>query len=222
LRYDLYGRGYSGRPEVEYTHELFSRQLSELISDLDLSGPKVLVGLSMGGPIAASYHAAHSGESIGLVLIAPEIVQSTNQDIFPLNLPLVGEYMMAAIMEPYLLPLLQAGDFYHPESFPEWEDLYRPQFQFKGTGHALLSTIRGLTAFNPEEVYHEVQSTGKPVLLIWGREDQTIGWDQIIILQEILPDMETIIVEDAGHLVHFEKAAEVETRLVGYLNSLDW
>lgn len=52
LRYDLFGRGYSDRPRVEYLLDLFVDQLFHLVRELGLSVPLDLVGLSMGGPIA--------------------------------------------------------------------------------------------------------------------------------------------------------------------------
>ena len=57
-------------------------------------------------------------------------------------------------------------------------------------------------------------------MLIWGKEDQTIGPDQIEVLQRILPEMDTRSVEDAGHLVHYEKSDEVNSELIDYLNRI--
>ena len=117
LRFDLYGRGYSDRPDVVYDINLFSTQLEELLTKLEVDEPVHLIGLSMGGPVVARY-ANENPESVrGVTLIAPEVVQVTWKDIFPLNLPGVGEYLMAAVMEPILLPRMQTSDFYQPENF---------------------------------------------------------------------------------------------------------
>ncbi|NQS91676.1 MAG: alpha/beta hydrolase, partial [Chloroflexi bacterium] len=51
LSYDLYGRGFSDRPDVVYDLELFTTQLDQLLSTLKKDDPLFLVGLSMGGPI---------------------------------------------------------------------------------------------------------------------------------------------------------------------------
>lgn len=50
LRYDLFGRGYSDRPRVEYSLDLFVDQLFHLVRELGLGVPLDLVGLSMGDP----------------------------------------------------------------------------------------------------------------------------------------------------------------------------
>ncbi len=44
LRYDLYGRGYSDRPETDYDLDLFVRQLSQLTEVVTLSKPFNLLG----------------------------------------------------------------------------------------------------------------------------------------------------------------------------------
>jgi len=220
LRYDLYGRGYSDRPDLIYDITLFEDQLAALIDRLQLNGPVTVVGLSMGGPVAARYAHQHSDQVNGVIFISPVVTQVTNGVIFPLNLPGIGEYVMSAVMEPIILPKLQPDDFAHPENFPNWEAKYRVQMQFKGTGRALLSTIRELVKLNPEVEYQALQRTGLPVKLIWGEGDQSIGFDQIEVLQQILPDSMIRIVEDAGHLVHYERSDEVNPELIDYLDRI--
>ena len=112
LRFDLFGRGFSDRPDLVYDISLFTDQISGLIDELNLDKPLFMVGLSMGGPIAARYAHQHPDDIYGVVLISPEVTQTTNQDILPLNIPNVGEYLMAAVMEPYILPKTSSGRFY--------------------------------------------------------------------------------------------------------------
>ncbi|NOQ38678.1 MAG: alpha/beta fold hydrolase [Anaerolineales bacterium] len=204
LRFDLYGRGYSARPDVAYDINLFSTQLEELISELEVDEPVHLVGLSMGGPVVASYANRHPDLVRSITLIAPEVVQVTWKDIFPMNLPGVGEYLMAVYMEPIYLPKWQGSDFSQPENFPDWEERYRVQLQYQGTGRALLSTIRNLVELNAELDYQKLSETKLPVLLIWGSEDQTISEENMQVLQELLPDMQVQIIEKGGHLAHYE------------------
>jgi pimeloyl-ACP methyl ester carboxylesterase len=218
LRYDLYGRGFSDRPDLTYDISLFEDQLAGLIDGLDINDPFAVVGLSMGGPVAARYAQQHPDLVNGVVLISPEVTQVTNGTIFPLNLPGIGEYMMSAVMEPLILPKLQANDFIHPDNFPDWEEKYREQLQFEGTGRALLSTIRELVELNPELEYQALQKTGLPVMLVWGDGDQSVGQDQIEILRQILPDMKIKIIQDGGHLVHYEAPEEVNSELVEFLD----
>jgi pimeloyl-ACP methyl ester carboxylesterase len=182
--------------------------------------PMVVAGLSMGGPVAARYTILHPEKVAGLILIAPEVSPISWKDIFPLNLPVVGDYLMAAVMEPIILPKLQAADFVHPEKFPDWESRYRVQLRYQGTGRALLSTIRNLTSTNPTEVYRHLGDLDIPVLLVWGKDDTTIGEDQISLLQHLVPDIQTFVVDDAGHLPHYERADLVNPRLLQFLSEV--
>lgn len=54
LRYDSIGRGFSDKPNVDYDIHLFVRQLKDLLDALELKQID-LVGLSMGGPITATF-----------------------------------------------------------------------------------------------------------------------------------------------------------------------
>ena len=222
LSYDLYGRGYSDRPDLLYDVDLFQSQLGRLLASLKINEPVHLVGLSMGGPLAARYAHQNTENVKSLILISPVVVPPTNSNIFPLNLPGVGEYLMAAIMEPIVLPKLQAEDFYQPENYPDWEDLYRVQLQYRGTGRALLSTIRQLVILDPVNEYKELAETDLPVLLVWGVNDQTIGIDQIEVLKAILPDMEIFQVERAGHLVHYEHPERVNSEIMDFLELIGY
>ena len=62
LRYDLYGRGLSDRPNEHYNADLYDRQLSELLTSLRVQTPVDLVGASMGGLIAVTFAARHPGK----------------------------------------------------------------------------------------------------------------------------------------------------------------
>ena len=89
LRFDLYGRGYSDRPDVAYDGALFVQQLHELVTALELPQPFNLVGLSMGGPIAARYAHEHAPSVRRLALVAPLTVVPTTAQVRPLTRPLL-------------------------------------------------------------------------------------------------------------------------------------
>lgn len=220
LSYDLYGRGYSERLKGDYDIDLFTNQLEELLAALNIDEPVVLGGLSMGGPIAARFTRLHPDQVSKVFFVAPEVIQTTQGDIFPLNLPLVGEYLMGAVMEPFVLPGLQAADFAQPENFPDWEVRYRVQLQYKGTGRALLSTIRNLTRHDPEEEYRALDGLGIPLLLIWGEDDQTIGLEQVEVLKGLVPDILVMIVPKAGHLPHYEQPEIVNPVIIQFLGEI--
>jgi len=221
LRYDLYGRGYSDRPEVEYDLGLFTRQLRDLLAALDVEEPVTLIGLSFGGPIVAQYANQYPQQVRGLVLIDPQVAQVSDGDIFPLNLPSVGEYIMSVYMAPVMLPGSQADDFYRPERFPDWEERYRLQLEFVGFKRAILSTIRNMVDMQPLEEYRMLGKRGLPVMLLRGQEDETISVEHIELVRGAIPQAEFHSIPEAGHLPHFEQPGEVNALLVNFLDRIE-
>lgn len=217
LRYDLYGRGTSDRPKVEYDLDLFVRQLSQLTEVVTLSKPFHLVGLSMGAPVSVAYANQYSAHVLSLTLIAPEVLAVSNNSIFPMNIPLLGEWVMKVYMVPVYLPGSQKADFYNPAIAPDWETRYRDQLKFKGFRQAILSTIRNLPKMNALKEYEQIGRSGLPVLVVWGEDDKSVSYDAILQAMQAMPQAEYLQVPQAGHLVHFEKADEVNRRLLEFI-----
>lgn len=217
LRYDLYGRGYSDRPKVDYDLELFVRQLSQLTEVVTLNKPFHLVGLSMGGPIATAYSNQFSQHVLSLSLFAPEVLPVSTGSIFPMSVPLLGEWIMKVYMVPVFLPQSQPDDFYNPEIAPDWETRYREQLKYKGFRQAILSTIRNLPNMNALQEYERVGESGLPVFVVWGEEDQSVSYDAILQALQAMPQAEYLQVTEAGHLVHYEQAEIVNNRLLEFL-----
>lgn len=71
LRYDLFGRGGSARPQARYTLELYSAQLDELARHVFGDRPLALVGYSWGAGIAAEWADRRAERVRQVVLVAP-------------------------------------------------------------------------------------------------------------------------------------------------------
>lgn len=220
LRYDLYGRGYSDRPKADYDLEFFTTQLSDLITAVIPGESFHLMGLSMGGPIVSSFANKNPDLIKSVTLIAPEVLPVSTEDIFPMNIPLVGEWIVGVYLVPFHLPQSQLDDFYHPQDFTGWEEKYREQLQYKGFKNAILSTIRNLVTFNPLDVYESLHKSGWPTLLIWGKEDQSVPYTAILELMERLPNVESFFIDETGHLPHYEKAEVVNPMIIQFLQKI--
>jgi pimeloyl-ACP methyl ester carboxylesterase len=219
LRFDLYGRGFSDRPDVDYDLNLFIGQTEDLLATLQIDQPIHLMGLSMGGPIAAAYAGRHPEMIRSLTLIDPLVTNIFQSSIFPLNLPGIGEYLMAVVMEPFVLPKSQNGDLLHPERFPDWEDQYKVQTQFKGFGRAILSTMRCIAREDTLAIYRDLAEKKIPTLILRGEEDQTISANDIEILRAYLPFAQFHPISEAGHIPHYEKPSAVNPILINFLGN---
>jgi pimeloyl-ACP methyl ester carboxylesterase len=221
LRNDLYGRGYSDRPDVEYNLDLFTGQLEQLLAALDISEPVTLVGLSFGGQVVARFANQYPEQVRSLVFFDPQVATVSTGEIFPMNVPLVGEYFMAVYVAPVMLPKSQPKDFYHPERFPDWEDRYRVQMQYTGFKRAILSTIRNMVGMDALGEYKKLGSKGYPVTLFWGQEDQTVSSADIELLRSAIPDLAFHSVEKADHLAHYERPEVVNPILIEFLRRIE-
>jgi len=216
LRFDLYGRGHSDRPDVDYTIPFFAQQLDQLVDKLGLVTPFNLVGLSMGGPVVTHFTNRYPQKVRRLVLVDPMVFAPSKDDISLLATPLIGEYLARV----YFLPRLaagQAGDFRNKDRYPGWEEGFREQMQYHGFSSAILSTVRNIPAQDTLGEYRNLGRIDLPVQVFWGRQDQTIPLEYSRKLLELVPQAHLNIIEDAGHLPHFEQPGIVNPILIEYL-----
>jgi pimeloyl-ACP methyl ester carboxylesterase len=212
LRYDLFGRGYSDRPDVAYDRTLFVEQLGELLVELGIEEPVDLVGLSMGGAVVASFTFAYPKKVDRLVLVDPFVGPA---DAGVVGVPGLGDYL-AVVFIARTLPNRLAGYFYDPEKVPNWEGRFREQMCYRGFRRALLRSIRQFMAEDFSGLYAEVGSLGKPTLLVWGRHDRTVPFVHSDRVAHLL-GAKLLVVEESGHAPHLEHPEVFEPELIGFL-----
>jgi pimeloyl-ACP methyl ester carboxylesterase len=214
IRYDVFGRGWSDRPDTEYDSTLFSTQLGELLDSLKVTAPVDLMGLSFGGAITAHYVATHPERVRTWTLVDPVASSRTLPAI--LKVPVLGAWFWQTTVVPGMADG-QASDFLHPEAFPDWADRYRPQMKYRGFGRALLRSSLYGSALDVPALYQRAGRTGKPTLLIWGKQDTTVPIALADVVKTAIPQTEFYPVDSAGHLPHMEKAGEVHARILQFL-----
>lgn len=217
LRYDLFGRGLSDRPEVKYDGDLFDRQLVELLDALHVQGKVDLAGASMGGPIIATFACRHPERVRTLTFFDPGYSHGQPAP-FKLRMPLLGEYIMDVDIAPGL-PEKQKDDFDHPERFPNWSDRFRPQMTFKGFRRAILSTLRHYLPEDWSRDYACVGAETIPVLLVWGKDDRDVPFATNREVRAAIPRAQFVAVDDAGHLPLLEHPEIVHPAFVSFLKA---
>ena len=217
LRYDLFGRGYSDRPDLPYTMELFVRQLKDLLEALQVNNPVDLVGLSMGGPISAGFTDRYPERVRKLCLLDPAGFQARRPVVYKLlALPGLGETLIGLFAK-RLLASSQPSDFYMPEKFPGYPEQFLPQMQYQGFKRAILSTLRVGPLGGLTQTYQRVAAHRLPVLLIWGRQDRLVPFKLSEKARQILPQAEFHAIDQAGHIAHYERPEVVSPLLIAFL-----
>jgi pimeloyl-ACP methyl ester carboxylesterase len=216
-RYDYFGRGFSDRPDVRYSADLYDRQLLQLLDSLGWRDPVDIVGLSMGGPVTAEFVARHPERVRSHVLVDPAAGTSGRVPL-KFRLPVIGPVLWQALAVPSMAGG-QLSDFVEPAKWPDWPDRYRVQMQYRGFGRALLSTLRESQGAVRDSVYAHAGARGKPTLLLWGKEDKTVPIENAPSVQKGIPQAQFHPIEHAGHLPHMERTDEVNPLLINFLRA---
>jgi pimeloyl-ACP methyl ester carboxylesterase len=217
LRYDLFGRGYSDRPHVEYDVHLFVRQLKDLLDALEMR-PVNLVSVSMGGPIGASFIDEYPDYVSKHILIDPagarRIALSLLLELTKLRG--VGELALALFGNVGLVRGI-AKDMFTPQLIAQFQERYKVQMQYKGFKRAILSTMRNKMLESFIETYERIGKLEIPTLLFWGKEDKTVPFEDSHTLRNAIPHAEFHAIENCGHLPHYEKPEVVNPILLEFL-----
>ena len=216
VRYDLYGRGFSDRPDATYDPDLFEKQLAELVEALKLEEPAHFVGLSLGGAISVNFAAKHPEQVDRLVLISPYYRLEQPVVAKLMNAPLLGDYLMKVLGDRLLKERLPEY-YYKPVDYPQLEQRFLKQLEFIGYKKALLSTLRHYIPLDLTDSYSEVGRQKRPVLLLWGKHDRVIPFANSAAVLEVLPHAELHQI-DAGHVpLQEERREECSELIIGFL-----
>ncbi len=217
LRYDLYGRGYSDRPDTTYDQDLFDRQLMNLLGALGIDKPIDLVGLSMGGAISVVFIDLHPEMVKKLCLIDPAGLpwkQSFNARLA--QAPVIGELIMGLMGDNVLVSNLR-NYFHGDRGYAELKQKFLDQMQYVGFKKALLSTLRSGVTTGAVEAYQKVGKRGYPVMLVWGREDRVVPFELSERVTELIPNVEFHPIDEAAHIPHYECPRVVNPILIEFL-----
>ena len=220
LRYDLFGRGLSDRPRTRYNIDLFVNQLADLLDALRITHPVNLIGLSMGGPITATFTARHPERVKSLTLIDPAGVKpvSLTPTLKAMRLPGIAEAVFSLVGSDVMIKMA-AKDFFDPKLVEMFMDRYKVQMQFKGFKRAILSSIRNNMLDSFLEAYQATGKMDKPVLLFWGRNDMTVPFEYSHELRAAMPNVTFHVIEECGHIPHYEKPEEFNPILLKFLRN---
>jgi pimeloyl-ACP methyl ester carboxylesterase len=135
------------------------------------------------------------------------------------QMPRVWNYMTVVFDERFW-PHDQLTDFLHPEHFPDWTKRYREQMSFKGFRRSRLLEISSNAEADQMDQLERVGQHPRPVLVIWGKEDKTVPFEESEFMMEALPRGRLVAVEGAAHLPQWEQPDVVHPQLIGFLQQI--
>lgn len=225
LRYDLLGRGFSDRPDVDYTPELFATQLNEITSKLLGDESFILVGTSMGGSITVTFTAKHSSKVKKLILLAPAGMDSFKPPLYMkiCKIPVLGEAVFYNVAGKLLLKKCASEMYYSDGS---QKDEYMRKFadsaRYKGFLRSTLSSLRNTilrTDFTSRQ-YAKISELGIPTLCIWGTIDKTMPYYQASRFKELMPKSKLITYLDSGHIFVYDEGKRTATDVIKFIEEM--
>jgi len=218
LRYDYYGRGFSDRPDIPFTQDLYVRQLTELLAFLHITQPIDLAGLSFGGSVITTVADRYPARVRSLIYMDPAF--RSPQALSPLeSMPRLWN-VVTAVVDERLWADGQLADFLYPERFPDWPDRYRVQLRYRGFRRARLSDVAANTDYDQRDELQRVGHARRPVLVVWGRQDPNVPFEFSESLMQQLPFARLVAVDDSGHLPQWEQPEIVQPALIAFLREV--
>jgi pimeloyl-ACP methyl ester carboxylesterase len=208
LRYDMYGRGFSDRPQAVYNQSFYQTQLLDLIKQLHLKTPVNLAGVSFGGEVITNFTCKYPGLINKVILIDPGYPPS-----IPPEAPFMTQYYEAVHADDRANG--QLSDFKYPNRHPDWVAKYRVQMQYKGFRNAIVSTAYHYN-YKGRESNICLNGAHKSVLLIWGKDDHTVPFNYSDSIRSVLK-ADFFPVDDAAHLPYIEQADKVNAKIASFL-----
>ncbi|HEY9049721.1 MAG TPA: alpha/beta hydrolase [Ohtaekwangia sp.] len=212
LSYDLYGRGYTDRPETEYTPELMVHQLSQLLDTLNISKRFTIVSMSMGAMIALEYTSKNPERVKEIVFLDP----ATTGDFKPnplLKVPVVSDLLMTFYWYPKAIEN-QRKEFVDQALFENYSKRLAYFMNFEGYKYINHSTwMHTLNQRNIELL----KGLHQKVLLLYGEKDPYFPAGNIAIYQSLYPAIQHHAIPNAGHMPHFERPSEVNPIIYEFL-----
>lgn len=187
---DLRGHGASEKPRTAYSLEEFLWDFSQLLEQLRVEEPFILLAHSFGGPVALTFAAAHPRRVSRLVLVAtaPEMHLSPLVE-FLLKLPLPVHALER--LRPLLLPKLAA-----------------PLFVIQRLLAGTLFPWRGWDLLPDVQV---------PALLIGGQFDFIVRVPVLQQMRAMMPNARFELVRYARHLPQLERPDSVNRYIEGFI-----
>ena len=182
----------------------------EALDDLGL-GPVNVIGLSIGGWLAAEMATMCPTQFKNLVLLAPTGVKPPQGEIFDIYQVVAKSYLEASVLDTAQIPEFSeiCPDNPSPELLDAWDAAregacllsWRPYMHYPNLPH-LLPRLKNL-----------------PTLIVWGQDDAIVPLSAGELYHSSIPGSELVVLEQCGHRPDIEKPAEVAEIITRFLGS---
>jgi pimeloyl-ACP methyl ester carboxylesterase len=209
---DLPGHGGSDKPEIAYTQQLFARAVDAVMQKAGVDRA-VLMGHSMGAPVARQFLADYPSKVAGLVLVdgavsragTPEELEKRKAQRAP---------FIASLRSPEFPQV--AGKMIDSMFVPDTAPALRTEIKAKMLAtpqHVAVSAFEGLT-----DPSMWTAANGTPTLAIFADKGRTEANDEL--LHELFRDVDHQEWAGAGHFLMMEKPEKFNGAVLAFLQKI--
>ena len=217
LTFDQRGSGLSDKPDMDYTIGLLADDTATLMDHVGFAAAHI-IGVSMGGTIAQELALRHEQKVRSLVLgcttaggsKAIRIGGNAFAAAYSTQ-PMSAEERGRALAEAAFTRSYVAQ---HPEIVSAMVEARRRR---PLDPNAL---ERRMKAVLRHDAYERLSQISCPTLVITGREDALISWENSRILAERIPGAQLVVLEAAGHCFWLEQPAQANKAITDFLCSI--
>jgi pimeloyl-ACP methyl ester carboxylesterase len=215
---DLLGHGESAKPEDarHYHIETLYAVLRDWIEGLNLSGPPLLVGHSLGGYLSLAYARRHPEKVRGMALIDPFYSPEQLSPVirYLRKRPEMGVRAMQLAPEWIFRTFLRLD----PTGTAQFSRKAQRQIleDYRRASPNILHITRSVPDLTPE-----LPRVKHPALVLYGDKDLTLNPKSFTYLADRLPNATSVRISDCGHQPHIGRPEEVERHLVKFLEQIE-
>jgi len=214
LAYDLYGRGYSDRPQTTYDLSLYRKQLVSLLDTLHLNQqPFDIIAMSMGAPVGLDYAGSHPELVKNIILLGP----AASGDLQPsklLYIPVISDLLMSGWWYPRSVEN-QRKEFVNQPLFNTYSQRLKYFMNFRGYKRITLSSWMNM--LNQSQLYLLKKIAAQKIFLIYGKQDPFFSAEKLSTYKKLYPTLLAAEVDSAGHMPHYEQPQKVNELIWQYL-----
>jgi pimeloyl-ACP methyl ester carboxylesterase len=215
---DMPAFGLTGpNPENKYSYENYTQVIDSLLIKLNVKSC-IIGGNSLGGGIAWHYAVSYKHKVARLILIDasgyPKKDEKGSLGFKIAQMPVINNLLLYITPKSLVQKSLEGVYFDRSLLEPSTVTRYHELLLCEGNRAAALSLFKNKIEQHPELI----KTIEAPTLIIWGKEDGLIAWENANLFHQDIPNSKVVILEKVGHVPNEEAPAKVAEAIKAFLN----